>query len=61
MDSKMLWNQFISSGKIQSYIDYKNALNIENREVSAVADSNRSSCDSGDEYWRSRPTDNPFN
>ena len=61
MDSKMFWNQFINTGCIQSYIDYKNALYNEQSEVSTIADSNRGTCDSGNEYWGSGPFNNTVN
>ena len=61
MNSKMLWEQFVSNGRIQTYIAYKNALYNENSEVSTIADSNRGTCDSGNEHWRGGSFNNSFN
>ena len=61
MNSKLLWNQFIETGNVQTYIDYKNALSNENGEVSTIANPNRGSCYSGNEHRGSRQTNNTIN
>lgn len=61
MDSKMLWQQFINTGNISTYLDYKSAKNYEENEVNRLADKNTGSCNSGNEYWGSGSLDNTFN
>ncbi len=51
MDSKMLWQQFINTGNISTYLDYKSAKNYEETEVSKLADKDTSSCNPRNEYW----------
>lgn len=61
MDSKMLWQQFINTGDISSYLSYKSAKNFEEAEVKKLADKDTSPCHSGNEYWGSGQTYNTFN